>query len=150
MPASAPKATIPPAHMPTPVLRPGQKGTPQKCQNLRGGGGFCHQMPPCSHHTPATHVTCWHTFSLSVRSTCRDTSRAYLKSQPPHRHRLFDTLGTGWGAFQPQAELSPQSHLSAEAQGRPPSPWRPNTRPKQPKMIRLFDPEPKAFPGRTS
>lgn len=27
----------PPAHTPTPVLRPGQKGTPQKCQNLGGG-----------------------------------------------------------------------------------------------------------------
>lgn len=74
--------------MPTPVLRPGQKGTPQKCQNLGRGGGSCHQMPTCSHYTPATHVTCWHTFSLLVRSTYRDTSSAYLKSQPPHRQTV--------------------------------------------------------------
>lgn len=40
-----------PAHMPTPVLRPGQKGTPQKCQNLGGG-----VLPP--HATLLTPHTC--------------------------------------------------------------------------------------------
>lgn len=63
-----------PALMPTPVLRPGQKGTPQKCQNLgvrrllppdtplRGAGAPGVGTPMCSHHMPAARATCWSTF----------------------------------------------------------------------------------------
>ena len=113
MPASAPKATRPHAHT-CPQAR-SERDTSEVPEP--GGVGFCHQMPPCSLYTPATHVTCWHTFSLLVRSTYRDTSRAYLKSQPPHRQTVRHSGHGVGGAFQPQAELSPQSHLSPEAQG---------------------------------
>ena len=110
MPASAPKATRP--HLSSGLVRKGHLRSARTW-----GAGFCHQMPPCSLYTPATHVTCWHTFSLLVRSTYRDTSRAYLKSQPPHRQTVRHSGHGVGGAFQPQAELSPQSHLSPEAQG---------------------------------
>lgn len=138
-----------------------------------GGGGFCHQMPPCVGQetpgwahlcAPSTHLPptspAGTPFSLLVRSTCEglfpllhlrrhkqgiSEIRAATQTQTA-RHSGHG----GRGRLPAPGRSVPSKPPHHRGPGRPPSPWRPNTRPEQPKMIRLFDPEPKAFPGRTS
>lgn len=141
VPASAPKATLstPPTcpHLSSGLVRKGHL----RSARTWGCGGFCPQIPPCVGQEPLGWAgLCAPTtrlppgppagapFSPSVRSTYEGLfPRLHLRR---HERGVCEITaatqtarhtGHGGGAFQPWAELSPQSHLSAEAQGdRPP------------------------------
>lgn len=132
-----------------------QKGTPQKCQNparLPPDTFSCKQEPlGWAHHVLPPHAcrlaTCWSTFQPLVRSTYEGLFP--LPGLRTHERGVCDHSATQMARHSARGPSSPgqscpQSHFSAEAQGTPSS-GSTNTRPEQLKMIRLFDPEPKAF-----
>ena len=170
MPASAPKATLstPPTcpHLSSGLVRKGHL----RSARTWGCGGFCPQIPPCVGQEPLGWAgLCAPTtrlppgppagapFSPSVRSTYEGLFlRLHLRR---HERGVCEITaatqtarhtGHGGGGLPALGRAVPSKPPLSRGPGRPPSPRRPNTRPKQPKMIRLFDPEPKAFPGRTS
>ena len=98
-------------------------------------------------------------FSLSVRSTyeglfpllhLRRHKQGISEITAATQTQTAWHSGHGAGRLPAPGRSVPSKPPLHRGPGWPPSPWRPNTRPEQPKMIRLFDPEPKAFPGRTS